>query len=80
MEKELLAIGESLGLRGPELDAMHRLALETEREEMINQALTDLYSMTLTVIDGDFPREVLSQKNLVFSEFRMPARRNSARF
>lgn len=76
MEKELLAIGESLGLRGPELDAMHRLALETEREEMINQALTDLYGMTLTVIDGDFPREVIANQNLTFVAYNMPTEKN----
>ncbi|MBW2316953.1 MAG: DUF2330 domain-containing protein, partial [Deltaproteobacteria bacterium] len=78
MEKELLAIGEELGLRGPELDAMHRQVLGTEREDMIGQALTDLYGMTLTVIDGDFPREIIANQNLSFVAFNMPAEENQA--
>jgi hypothetical protein len=36
--------------------------------------------MTLTVIDGDFPREVVGAQNLIFGEYRMPARRNSSEF
>ena len=36
--------------------------------------------MTLTVIDGNFPREVLANQNLTFASYRMPARRNSSRF
>lgn len=34
--------------------------------------------MTLTVVDGDFPREVLGSRNLSFSEYSMPTRRNNA--
>jgi hypothetical protein len=34
----------------------------------------------MTVIDGDFPREVVGAQNLIFGEYRMPARRNSAEF
>ena len=33
--------------------------------------------MTLTVVDGDFPREVLARKNLRFGEYTMPTRRNT---
>jgi hypothetical protein len=36
--------------------------------------------MTMTVIDGDFPREVVGAQNLIFGEYRMPARRNSSEF
>ena len=36
--------------------------------------------MTMTVIDGDFPREVVGAQNLIFGEYRMPARRNSSDF
>ena len=43
---------------------------------LIVEAIADLKKMTLTVIDGDFPREVLAGQNLVFAEFRMPRRRN----
>lgn len=33
--------------------------------------------MTLTVVDGDFPRELLARQNLTFAEYNMPAKRNS---
>jgi len=42
--------------------------------------LADVKNMTLTVIDGDFPREVLAGQNLVFSEYKMPARRNTPEY
>ena len=29
--------------------------------------------MTLTIIDGDFPRETLADENLTFDDFEMPA-------
>ncbi len=58
-EKELLRISERLDLRGPDIDRLHGAALEEEREKTIRQALEDLKSMTLTVIDGEFPRELL---------------------
>jgi hypothetical protein len=34
--------------------------------------------MSMTVVDGDFPREVLARKDLRFGQYKMPARRNSA--
>ena len=34
----------------------------------------------MTVIDGDFLREVVGAQNLIFGEYRMPARRNSSEF
>jgi len=35
--------------------------------------------MTLTVIDGDFPRTTIAEQNLTFPRHRMPADRNNAR-
>jgi hypothetical protein len=75
-EKELLAIGERLGLRGAEIDAEHEIALAEVRKKTLAAGLADLKRMTLNVIDGDFPREVLGGHNLAFAEYRMPARRN----
>ena len=57
-EKMLLRIGERLGLRGPEIDKLHQAAIAAEREKIVEEALSELKSMTLTVIDGDFPRKV----------------------
>jgi hypothetical protein len=79
-EKMLLRIGEHFGLRGPEIDKLNLTALATEREKAIKEALGDVKKMTLTVIDGDFPREVVGAQNLIFGEYRMPSRRNSAEF
>ncbi|MCH7724934.1 MAG: hypothetical protein IH991_00425 [Planctomycetes bacterium] len=35
--------------------------------------------MTLTVVDGDFPREVLAKENLTFANFDMPTAKNTPR-
>ncbi|MCP3918052.1 MAG: DUF2330 domain-containing protein [bacterium] len=77
MEKQLLDVGERLGLRGPELDALHREALAAERERAVQTALGDLIQMTLTVVDGDFPRDVIAADNLKFSAYTMPAPLNA---
>jgi hypothetical protein len=79
-EKMLLRIGEHLGLRGPEIDKLNLAALDKEREKAVKDSLADLKKMTMTVIDGDFPREVVATQNLIFGEYRMPARRNSREF
>jgi len=75
-EKELLRIGERFGLRGGEIDKLNMEALAEDRARIVENALADLKGMTLTVIDGDFPREVLAQKNLTFVGYHMPQRRN----
>jgi hypothetical protein len=79
-EKMLLRIGENFGLRGPEIDKLNLAALDKEREKAVKDALGDIKKMTMTVIDGDFPREVVGAQNLIFGEYKMPARRNSSEF
>lgn len=76
-EKMLLQIGESLNLRGKEVDALNQTALEQTRQTTLQGALDDLQQMTFTVVDGDFPREVLAERNLTFAQYEMPARRNN---
>src|SRR5262249_53551417 len=76
----LLRIGEKFGLRGPEIDKLNLAALDKEREKAVKDALDDLQRMTMTVIDGDFPREVVGAQNLIFGEYKMPARRNTSEF
>ena len=71
---------EPFGLRGPEIDKLNLAALDKEREKAVKDALADVKKMTMTVIDGDFPREVVGAQNLIFGEYHMPARRNSAEF
>ncbi len=77
-EKELLRIGERFGLRGLEIDKLNEQSLAALREKTVRQSLADLKQMTLTVIDGDFPRELLAGQNLTFGEYKMPSRRNDA--
>lgn len=78
-EKELLRIGERLGLRGAALDAYHQEALAEAREEALKGALKDIRRMTLTVIDGDFPREVMARENLTFASYTMPRHKNRSK-
>jgi hypothetical protein len=77
-EKMLLRIGEHFGLRGPEIDKENLASLAKERDKAVKDALADMKKMTLTIVDGDFPREVVGSQNLAFGEYRMPARRNRA--
>ena len=77
-EKELLRIGEHFGLRGPEIDADNAEALKDQAEKVVSKGLSSLKGMTLTVLDGDFPREVLASRNLKFAEYKMPSRRNNS--
>ncbi len=79
-EKMLLRIGEHFGLRGPSIDKENGAALSKQRKAATEEALADLKKMSLTVIDGDFPREVLGGHNLAFAEYRMPSRRNTPEY
>ena len=80
-EKMLLMVGERLSLRGPEIDRLNNESMKKQREEIVKKGLDDLKKkMTLTVVDGNFPREVLANQNLKFASYKMPARRNSSEF
>jgi hypothetical protein len=79
-EKMLLRIGEHFGLRGPEIDKPNLLALAEARDKAVKSALDDTKKMTMTIIDGDFPREVVGSQNLLFGEYHMPARRNTPEY
>jgi len=76
-EKELLVLSERLGLRGADIDQLHADSLADERAKTVSAALKSLTEMTLTVVDGDFPREVLSKQNLTFGKYEMPEKRNN---
>jgi hypothetical protein len=75
-EKQLLQIGEFLRLRGKEIDELHTKELAVIAEKNTASALEGVKEMTLTVVDGNFPREVLAAQNLRFEEFQMAAIRN----
>lgn len=78
-EKELLRIGEHFGLRGPEIDGENADALKESRDKAVAQGLELIKGMTMTVIDGDFPREVIANQNLNFATYEMPAQRNRSK-
>ncbi len=75
-KKELLRIQEALLLRGKHISELNRQVLNRKSKEQRKQALKNLKEMTLTVVDGNFPRKVLRQENLTFAPFQIPARRN----
>ncbi len=76
-EKVLLRIGERFGLRGADIDKLNNESLKKSRDAIVKKSLDHLKDMTLTVVDGDFPREVLGKQNLSFAAYRMPAKRNN---
>ena len=76
-EKELLRIGEALNLRGPQIDALHEAHLDAERDASAERALGHLEAMTITVIDGNFPIELMKQKDLTVSRYAMPTAGNN---
>ncbi len=75
-EKELLRIGEHFGLRGADIDKQNAIALKAQREQTVKKGLDLLAGMTLTVVDGDFPREVIAKDNLTFASYNMPEQQN----
>ena len=75
-EKDLVLINERLQLRGAEIDNLIVDAM-SDRFEKDENALNVLRTMTLTVVDGDFPREVLASQNLGFDAFTMAAQMNT---
>ena len=75
-EKELLRIGEHFGLRGVNIDKEIESVSRELAAQMVKDAIPKLEEFTLTVVDGDFPREVLANQNLKFSAYRMAGNRN----
>ncbi|MFT5682127.1 MAG: hypothetical protein ACI8RZ_003045 [Myxococcota bacterium] len=66
-EKALLNISEQLGLRGPEIDALHAEVIAEARQTATAAALDDVKEMTLTVIAGRMPTELIRDQNLTFA-------------
>lgn len=76
-EKALLSIGEALGLRGAQIDALNGTALKKGKSRAADRALKQLKRMTMTVVDGNFSRESIAKENLTFAKHTMPQRRNT---
>ena len=77
LEKQLVEIGEELGLRGERYDQEMNNVLQRHRTRVARSTLRGLLSMTLTVIDGNFPRVTLARRNLTFRPYRMDPRRST---
>ncbi|MDP6359393.1 MAG: DUF2330 domain-containing protein [Planctomycetota bacterium] len=69
-EKELLKVGERLGLRGKEVDEQIGKIIRKERRKGLDEVKQEFSKMTLTVIEGDFPRDVIAKENLTLSAIR----------
>jgi hypothetical protein len=72
-EKNLHLVAERLGLKGGEIDEFIYKAIGDLRGKETAGRLADLEKMTLTVIEGDFPREVLRSEDLTFAAFTLSA-------
>ena len=79
-KKVFLRIGERLLLRGHVLDGLHREVLKGALADAVGNSLNLLKSMTMTVIDGDFPRKVLARENLTFAYYKMPRKKNKDQY
>lgn len=79
-EKEILAINEQFGLRGPSMDQLILESQQSEADKIAESSLKDLKGMTLTIVDGDFPRQVIANQNLKFARYAMSPRRNQTKF
>jgi len=78
-KKELLRIGERLLLRGGQIDKLNQASLARKVDKAVRKSLARIKQMTLTVVDGDFPRKVIANDNLSFARYRMPGRKNNKR-
>ena len=78
-EKELLNISEALGLRGDDVDSLHRTELTQQRELAVDGALEDIKEMHMSVIDGVLPTELIAGQNLGFERYEMPKAANQRR-
>ena len=75
-EKDLLAVSEHFRLRGAEIDQVIAEANSKDAQKNMGLMMAPLSKYTLTVVDGDFPREVLAKTNLTFANFNIVPGKN----
>ena len=75
-EKELLRINEALNLRGAAIDGVVAQEVSQLRARAVAPALTDVLEMTLSVVDGHFPPDVLREQNLTLASYTLPHRQD----
>ncbi len=74
-EKELLRVSEALGLRGAGIDPLRDTGLDVSRAEAVRPAVAEVRELVLTVVDGDFPADLLRDQNLGLARWTMPPTR-----
>ena len=74
-EKKLFLVAERMGLRGHQIHEFIQKSLAEERKKALDGALKGLEKMTLTVVEGDFPRDVLRNNELTFGKYEMPVKK-----
>ena len=72
--KDLLNVGEEFKLRGPEVDALIQAEIGKWKKEELGNVIQELKGMTMTVIEGDFPREVLKENDLTLMAYSLPGK------
>ncbi len=77
LEKALLDIGEHLMLRGPAHDGLLAQRVQQDQATALKGMLPKLKRLTLSIVDGDFPREHLAKNNLTLARYSMPKRENN---
>jgi len=77
--KQMLNISERLQLRGEQIDRSIERSDLREHHAKVRKSLDELRDMTLSVIDGDYPRDVLADDNLTFSEYTVSSAKNTSR-
>jgi len=74
--KQVDAINERMQLRGSEIDSVTAQHTAAARQQITAAMLEGLKRMTLTVVDGDFPRQLLAESDLTFKFFRIAKEKN----
>ena len=76
--KALDKISERLGLDPESMGPLHDSVVEDMRKSHpVDAALASVLGMTLTIIDGELPRDVLRNDDVYFSNYSMPISYNT---
>lgn len=78
-EQRMATLAHDLGLQGPGAEALLDEESAALRAEELGEAARELRGMTLTVVEGDFPRDVIRDHNLTFVRYEMPKRDDTVR-
>ncbi|MCR9119975.1 MAG: hypothetical protein NXI22_23815, partial [bacterium] len=72
-------INRQLGMKGSEADELVGQVAADNIAREVAVHLKKLRSYTLTIVDGEFPRDVIAKKNLTFQRYAMAKNRNNSK-